>query len=209
MALDLTGLTNRNEYYSQHYLLALLEGDLRDLVARWNQTAADNPDSEAHRAPPDRIRGLGASYFRTHNRLDRLRDPEARLAAQTEWLGSFLAALGYQRQSTWRTVAPGGLRLPLLATVEKPSGAPLLWVLPAMSPADEPGADPLTLGVDSAQYVPDPDRGNPQADGKPPGPDLDSELRENLPDGRGGLVNWRPVRSAGGPPCSATGASWH
>ena len=39
--------------------------------------------------------------------------------------------------------------------------------------------------------------------------DADSELRENLPDGRGGLVNWRPVRSAGGPPCSATGASWH
>ena len=27
MALDLTGLTNHNEYYSQHYLLALFEGD--------------------------------------------------------------------------------------------------------------------------------------------------------------------------------------
>ena len=76
MSLDLTGLTNRNEYYSQHYLLALLEGDLRELFTRWNQTAADNPDSEAHRPPPDKIRGLGASYFRTHNRLDRLRDPE-------------------------------------------------------------------------------------------------------------------------------------
>ena len=34
-----------------------------------------------------------------------------------------------------------------------------------------------------------------------------SELRENLPDGRGGLVNERSVRSAGRPPCSATGAS--
>ena len=35
MALDLVGLSNINEYYSQHYLLALFEGDLRDVVARW------------------------------------------------------------------------------------------------------------------------------------------------------------------------------
>jgi hypothetical protein len=28
MALDLTGISNHNDYYSQHYLLALIEGDL-------------------------------------------------------------------------------------------------------------------------------------------------------------------------------------
>jgi hypothetical protein len=55
MAIDLTGITNHNEYYSQHYLLALFEGDLRDVLTRWEQDAADHPDSEAHRAPPARL----------------------------------------------------------------------------------------------------------------------------------------------------------
>lgn len=47
MSLDLTGIANHHEYHSQHYLLALLEGDLQDLLARWDAAAADHPDSEA------------------------------------------------------------------------------------------------------------------------------------------------------------------
>lgn len=171
MAIDLTGIENRNEYYSQHYLLALLEGDLKDLVARWDQTAGDHPDSEEHRPPPAKIRGLGAPYFRLYNRWERLRDPAARLAAQTDWLRGFLSALHYQPQTTWRTVAQGGLRLPLLTTVEKGSGAPLLWVLPVLPPTDSPGMDPLSLGVDPAQYAEDPLRDDPQETGNQPGPE--------------------------------------
>lgn len=172
MALNLTGVNNRNEYYSQHYLLALLENDLKELVVRWDQAASTHPDSEAHRPPSNKIRALGVSYFRLYNHLDRLHDPEVRLAEQTKWLSDFFSALGYTPQSTWRTLTAGGLRIPLLATIDKPSGAPLLWVLPALAPADEPGADPLTLAVDPAQYAADPERDNPQADGKHP----DSEM---------------------------------
>ncbi|MEI6148490.1 MAG: hypothetical protein WCS01_05285, partial [bacterium] len=172
MALNLTGINNRNEYYSQHYLLALLEGDLKELVGRWDETAANHPDSEAHRPPPGKIRALGVPYLRLCNRFERLHDPEARLSAQSEWLCGFFSALGYAPQPAWRTLTPGGLRLPLLAAVDKPSGAPLLWVLPALPPPDEPGADPLTLAVDPAQYAADPERDNPQSDGKRPDPDM-------------------------------------
>ncbi len=34
MPLDLTGITNHHEYHSQHYLLALFEGDLQELPAK-------------------------------------------------------------------------------------------------------------------------------------------------------------------------------
>ena len=47
MPLDLTGITNHHEYHSQHYLLALFEGDLQDILVRWDAAAADHPDSEA------------------------------------------------------------------------------------------------------------------------------------------------------------------
>jgi hypothetical protein len=161
MALDLTGITNHNEYYSQHYLLALFEGDLKDVLTRWEQAASDHPDSEAHRPPPAKLRSLASPYFRLHNRLNRLREADARLAEQTRWLADWLFALGYTPQSTWRTLTPGGLRIPVLASVNKPSGAPLLWVLPALAPADEPDQDPLTLTVEDAQYTGDPAKNDP------------------------------------------------
>ena len=41
MALDLTGISNVNEFYSHHYLDALLEKDLKDVLGRW-ETAETN-----------------------------------------------------------------------------------------------------------------------------------------------------------------------
>ncbi len=35
MPLDLTGIQNTGEFYSHHYLDALLEQDLKGLFARW------------------------------------------------------------------------------------------------------------------------------------------------------------------------------
>jgi len=169
--MNLTGITNHNEYYSQHYLLALLDQDLRDLAARWDETAAAHPDSEEHRSPAARLRGLAAGMFRLRNRFHRLRESEERLAQQQALVASFLLALGYTPQSSWRTLECG-LRLPLLAHVDKPSGAPLLWIFGALSPADDPTADPLNLGIDPVQFAADPARENPQESGKPPAADL-------------------------------------
>lgn len=173
MALDLVGLSNVNEYYSQHYLLALFEGDLRDVVARWEQAAVDHPDSEDHRPPPAKLRALASPYFRLRNRMDRLQEPGPRLEAQMEWLAGFFAALGYKPRREWRTVGKDSLRLPILAEVEKGSGAPLLWILPVLAPADEPGQDPLSLGVDPAQFADDPAQNDPQIGGTRPGEELD------------------------------------
>src|SRR5271165_72332 len=104
MGLDLTGVTNHNEYYSQHYLLALFEGDLKDIRARWEQAASDHSDSEAHRPPPLRLRALATPYFRLHNRLARLREAGPRLAEQTAWLTNWLLTLGYEPEPAWRTL---------------------------------------------------------------------------------------------------------
>ena len=163
MPLDLTGITNHHEYYSQHYLLALFEGDLQELLARWDAAAAEHPDSESHRPPPLQLRGLAAGYFRLLNRPPRLHDSAARLAEQQAWLSELLLAVGYAPCTTWHTLPTSKTRIPLLARVEKPSGAPLLWVIPVLTPADEPGADPLSLPFDPTLFAADPDRADPQA----------------------------------------------
>ena len=58
MSLNLTGIIVHNEYYSSHYLEALFENDLREVIARWEKTAADHPGEEAFRSPHARLRAL-------------------------------------------------------------------------------------------------------------------------------------------------------
>ena len=33
MAMDITGITNENEFYTHHYLSAILENDLKDIFS--------------------------------------------------------------------------------------------------------------------------------------------------------------------------------
>ncbi|MCX6875807.1 MAG: hypothetical protein NTW21_18660 [Verrucomicrobia bacterium] len=178
MPLDLTGISNRNEYFSSHYLAALIEGDLKDTLARWKETAEANPDSEAHRSPERRIATLYKPYFNLLNRYVVLRDPAERLAAQREFLPRLLDALGYVYQPSWRSIGPSGtplakcLRLPMLGEVTKSSGAPWLWIVEALPPADEPETDPLSLPVHSAQFDGDPAHHDPQLASPHPARDL-------------------------------------
>lgn len=48
MALDLTGISNENEFYTSHYLAAILEDDLKDLFSTWAKA------EEEGKVPPPR-----------------------------------------------------------------------------------------------------------------------------------------------------------
>ena len=41
MAIDITGITNENEFYTHHYLSAILENDLKDLFSQWKKKAEE------------------------------------------------------------------------------------------------------------------------------------------------------------------------
>ena len=60
MALDLCGIRNL-EFYSGHYLEAVLEGDLKSVFARWAASEA----ATGRRPPPKELAGLsGGCPFR-------------------------------------------------------------------------------------------------------------------------------------------------
>ena len=44
--IDLTGITNENEFYTHHYLSVILENDLKDLYRDWSDRERETP------APP-------------------------------------------------------------------------------------------------------------------------------------------------------------
>ncbi len=173
MALDLTGISNENEFYTSHYLAAILEDDLKDLFATWAKA-----EEEGNGKPPaDLLLSLSRDYARLRSDLARERDAVSRLDLQRPFLASFLAALGYTLAPTLaHTVKElgDGSAIPVLAEMTKKNGAPDLWVLetvetaeadagaadplsqpflPEQLPPPEPGAEPLRLPSDGGEPV--------------------------------------------------------
>ena len=127
MAIDLTGVSNENEFYTHHYLAAILENDLKPLFAEWSQQ--DHP-------PYDGLRKL-ACPFQQLPRDERSGDDGD---ARREWFHQFLGVLGYP-------VAPEQLQideedpLPVVGQIRRSDGRPELWILEAPSTGDV--EDPL------------------------------------------------------------------
>lgn len=156
MALDLTGISNESEFYTSHYLAAILEDDLEDLFSAWAKAEEEGKG----RPPADRLLALSRDYTRLRADLARERDPEERLALQCPWVTAFLAALGYEAAPVAREVEGGAYAIPVLAEVKKRNGAPEIWVLETVETEEEDAgaSDPLALPFLPAQ-VPPPEPG--------------------------------------------------
>jgi type II restriction/modification system DNA methylase subunit YeeA len=132
--MDLTGITNENEYYSHHYITAILEGDLKDLFKNW--TALEK-ESET-KSPPTLLKQAAANYFAL-----RKKKGESPEKTRHKIQALVLSALGYTPDKKERLLEAGGT-LSLLCEIEKKSGAPMLWIMEAVDPLAE-ATDPLTL----------------------------------------------------------------
>ncbi len=147
MAIDLTGITNENEFYTHHYLSAILENDLKDVYKEWKRR-----EEEENISPPyAELRSLAKDYFAVRNRLERERRPEARLLRQREFLATLLPVLGYVFKPELRELDDNTL-LPIIGEVTKPNGAPELWIIEALDLSGE-NSDPLELTLCSCQFT--------------------------------------------------------
>jgi hypothetical protein len=147
MAIDLTGINNVNEFYTDHYLASILEQDLKDCFKQWSEA-----EKEQDVIPPDRkLSALSREYFRTRAALERIREPQAIMAAQRPFLAGLLDALGYTFVTTEQPLDGDEAILPLIAGVTRDSGAPDLWIIETICPVAEM-QDPLDLRLHACQY---------------------------------------------------------
>ena len=121
MPIDLTGITNENEFYTHHYLAAILEGDLRPLFETWSK----------QECPPwEALRGLARPFQAMRKELAATSDLDERMALQRAWFSDLLRALGYSL-SPEVIELDGGISLPLAGQITRANGQPELWVLEA------------------------------------------------------------------------------
>lgn len=146
MALDLTGITNEREFYTDHYIDSVLEDDLRPVFAQWT-AAADSP--------VEAVRRCGAAWPAMHAELEGLTDPAARLDCQRAWLRTLFDALGYPWQPGVRE-SEDGIAIPIAGEITRADGSPELWLVEALDATNELG-DPLSLPFLREQLPPEGD----------------------------------------------------
>jgi hypothetical protein len=150
MAIDLTGIKSENDFYSQHYLYAILDGDLKGLLKKWEPAEEGGEDKTATKPPFQELGKLSKSYFKLRGELETEKDPAKRLRLQNAFLVEFFSVLGYACTPNFKELEDQE-RVPLLAEVAKANGAPVLWILPVLDSSGE-GFAPLTQSLHPCQF---------------------------------------------------------
>jgi hypothetical protein len=149
MAIDITGITNENEFYTHHYLSVILEKDLKGIFKEWKR----KEDEAGIPQPYMGIRGLRKEFFAMRSRLERERKTEDRLAMQRDFLAQLLFSLGYEYH--YKLVElDNGAGIPLIGGINRADGSPELWIIEAMDVFGEE-SDPLELNLFEEQYPAD------------------------------------------------------
>ncbi len=140
--MSFLGIENTNEFFTQHYLSAILQGDLRPVLDRWRadakarlEAAAGDSEGSAritHRAPPQSLGASHQEFFRYLDRLEQEAVPEARVAAHFEMFCELLVGLGYADVLRHRVVELPSGHVPLYGEVQQADGSPRLWILPVV-----------------------------------------------------------------------------
>ncbi len=144
--MDLTGITNENEFYTTYYLSAMLEGDLKDLLRQWRKQEKE----EGQPSPPSILAKLAKAYFSFHESWEKAKEPQEKKELQEAYLFQLLEALGYDLEPDWENLEDGS-EIPTLGRITKADGAPILWILEAVDVSGE-GLDPLEITPDPCQY---------------------------------------------------------
>ncbi len=135
--MALPGIANENEFYSAHYLDAILTEDLKEVAKRWKAAAIaeddnDTPDGPGGKSPDQALGSLRQPYFRLQDRMARADDDE-KLALQRQFFQQLLPILGYTWQPQEKALDDDTL-IPIVAEVARSNGLPHLWVLVALEP---------------------------------------------------------------------------
>jgi len=124
--MDLTGIRNINEYYTNHYLASIFAENVKDTLSDWRVKSQETGES----TPWARLREVGRRYYVLKDRYSREHNTLGRQQIMMETSVLLLEGLSYQlTDSTLKVQVHEGVTIPILMEVKKANGAPLLWAM--------------------------------------------------------------------------------
>ena len=129
MAIDLTGISSVNEFYTDHYLATYFEQSVKDAVKTWRADAKNADEQTPYQALRDAGKLFSSLYG---NSSARESADDAR-----EMIEAYLTSLGYPKPKTSYVQLPDGTLVPLFAEYLDGKGLPRVWVIGCLPVADE------------------------------------------------------------------------
>ena len=151
------GISNDNEFYSEHYLAEVFVKDTKALLDRWRDAGVSQKEAtggtvvENVPTPDAALRALARELTSVIDALTRAKKTDDKRDIQRNWMQSIAHALSLPFAPENRLL-DDELALPLLGEVRDSEGRAQLWILEAL-PVDALDADPLTLEVDREQVA--------------------------------------------------------
>ena len=137
MAIDLTGITNQNEYYTNHYLATIFAENASETIARWKAAAQDADDAKT---PWACLKQNARLYYAARDKSARgAEGGRLELTAIRDLADAYLASLGYPAAKPESIAIDDSLAVPVYLEMTKPNGAPLLWVVLSTSTDGDAG----------------------------------------------------------------------
>ena len=127
----LTGIENKNEYYTNHYFTSIFQENAEDTIKSWKEREKE----EGLQLPWKKLRDVRTQYYGLRERYLRSKNEEASKPLIQELSTLYLNALGYEKINSVVQELPDGLSVPIFHEETKANGAPLLWAF--LSVADE------------------------------------------------------------------------
>ena len=126
MSMDLTGITNKNEYYTNHYFSTVFEENASATISAWNTAAKE---SEEVHTPWSMLRQNARQFYAVHDRFTRSSLNMQALNSIRTMADAYLESLGYPNAKPENIAIDDTLSVPIYLEMTKSNGAPLLWVL--------------------------------------------------------------------------------
>lgn len=123
--MNLVGIVNENEFYTNHYLSEIFEGDIKEQITSWQEKETE---SDTYTTPFKKLRGIGPKYLELLKDLSKKSNKtEEKIKASRTFYKTFLNTLGYEYAHSTKELDE--FSIPLMGKVDKNDGTPYLWIV--------------------------------------------------------------------------------
>ncbi len=129
MEMDLVGIKNQNEYYTNHYFASIFKDNAEDTIKSWKMREKE----EEIQLPWKRLRDISRQYYRIRDRYLHFKNENASKPQVQELAELYLNALGFETRNSVVAEVADGISVPVYHEETKSNGAPLLWVFLCVS----------------------------------------------------------------------------
>ncbi len=149
--MDLTGINNHNEYYTNHYFSSIFEENASSTISSWRIESQNN---ENIKTPWAKLKSCSGSYQKTNEIISRNLSELKKAEAIIDFSNNILTALSFNNNSKPFIVnSTSQIYIPIYFEIKKNNGAPLLWIL--LSTNNNDNENILESNCFDANSVPD------------------------------------------------------